>query len=122
MLRLMSWAEGVEEVVAVRKMVAVVAVGKKEEAEAEETMDGRGKEEAGLEVQNGKIEKLGSKEDGDEEEAEAEMGGVDVVVAVVVGAESSVEEVVEEVDMKKLWAENHAAAGEAVGAAEEEQH
>lgn len=116
----MSWAEGVEEVVAVRKMVAVVAVGK-EEAEAEGTMGDRGKEEAGLEVQNGKIEKLGSKEDGDEE-AEAEMGGVDVVVAVVVGAESSVEEVVEEVDMKKLWAENRAAAG-AVGAAEvEEQH
>lgn len=115
----MSWAEGVEEVVAVRKMVAVVAVGKKEEAEAEGTMGDRGREEVGLEVQNGRIEKLGSKEDGDEE-AEAEMGGVDVVVAVVVGAESSVEEVVEEVDMKKLWAENRAAAG-AVGAAEEEE-
>lgn len=114
----MSWAEGVEEVVAVRKMVAVVAVGKKEEAEAEGTMGDRGREEVGLEVQNGRIEKLGSKEDGDEE-AEAEMGGVDVVVAVVVGAESSVE-VVEEVDMKKLWAENRAAAG-AVGAAEEEE-
>lgn len=102
--------------------VTAVAVGKKEEEEAEEMMGDRGKEAAVMEVQNGRIEKLGSKEDDDEVEAEAEMGGVDEVVAVVVAAEGSVGEVVEEGDMKKFWEENHAAAG-AVGVAEgEEQH
>lgn len=102
--------------------VKEVAVGKKEEEEAGEMKGDRGKEVVVMEVQNGRIEKLGSKEDGDEVEAEAEMGGVDEVVAVVVGAESSVGEVVEEVDMKKFWEENHAAAG-VVGVEEgEEQH
>jgi hypothetical protein len=115
-------AEGVEEVVEVTMMVAAVVVGKKEEEEAEAMMGDRGKEEAEMEVQNGRIEKLGSKEDGDEVEAEAEMGGVDVVVAVVVAAESSVGEGVEEVGMKKLWEENHAAAGAVEAAEGEEQH